>query len=239
MTKQISVACNFGSAEFLDEVVSATCDLEGIVSYTIGPALTHEGLLKVVRKIRKQTDKSIVLDQQRTITSSSVDPQPILNSAARSGINAIVLAHVPDLKANESWIKEAHKRDLCVKSMPELYSEAETKNGQNPKMGVADMIMQQVADLGVSSFMLQGESPWRVSYYLNAVGKLGIENPALHFTRAADPESQRLCPPLRMPALSSIDCVALVGRAIYGGASALDIRQRAEQLTANFAANGS
>ncbi len=109
------VSCDFVSEDKLREVVSKTCEIEGVVGYKLGFLLGYSnGLRTGPRIIREYTTKHIMYDHQKAGTDTTFMGVDFAKLMKDSGMDSVILFPFTGPFVEDKWIDECRKNDLGV-----------------------------------------------------------------------------------------------------------------------------
>lgn len=113
--RTVIAAADVKSLKKLEDLVDATCDVQGIGGYKIGFALgLTYGLEKVVKVIRGLTDLPIIYDHQKAGTDIPDLGPTFAEVVAKSGVNAAILFPFGGAATEREWIDACWDENLTV-----------------------------------------------------------------------------------------------------------------------------
>jgi len=167
LNQSIIVACDVKDVNKLKELISQTCDVEGIGGYKLGSILVIKyGLPKLVETIRKFTDLPVIYDHQKAMTDIPEIGKEFINAVKDAGVNALIGFPQSGPKTEEVWIKNAKEINLEVIIGGEMTHEKyKTSEGGYIADEALDEIYLLAARLGVNNFVVPGTRKERVIHY--------------------------------------------------------------------------
>ncbi len=191
LERSVIVACDVLTLKELDNLVSSTCDIVKIGGYKVGFALGLEhGLKRIVRTIRKRTDKPIMYDHQKGGTDVPHTGALFADVMANAGIDYAILFPFSSPSTESAWIDALLKSGVtpivgAMMTIPDFLN----SNGGFLDISAVRRIMEIACSKGVTDFVLPGNKPAQAqelrsiieshiskpSYYLPGVGAQGGE----------------------------------------------------------------
>jgi orotidine-5'-phosphate decarboxylase len=204
ITRKRSVipACDVQFDRF-KKVVEATRDVPGIGGYKVGVAFLDVGLKTVADAAKDLTDKPVIYDHQKAGTDiHESSPQAFMDAMVRAGISAVILFPQAGPITQYEWTIAAQERGLGVIIGGEMTHPrflegdfAEGKKGytqlfeglgiEEPLTGYLRAnapaeIYRLAAKMGVTDFVVPGNKPDRIRYYVSLLQRFGVVNPTFY-----------------------------------------------------------
>ena len=228
--KAVIVAADVTTMEELENLVTETCDVDGIEGYKIGLALgLTYGIGEVVATIRKHTNLPIIYDHQKAGNDIPEMGSTFATVVARGSVDAAILFPFGGALTEREWIKACQDQNLYVLVGGHMTQrEFLSSEGGFIADNAPPRIYSLAAECGVDNFVVPGNKVMFVEKYRNLVEEiLGANNYALwapgfisqkgeitEFAKKAGPVWR-----------------AIVGSAIY---KANDINKAARMITASI-----
>lgn len=166
----------------LSRLVKETSDIHKVGGYKLPYVSIEEGLKHWVKRARKYTDKSLILDGQKF----SPDPKPETNEKSimalkRTGIDAVIVFPFTGPEAQEYFTKIAREEDLkiIIGGMMTHRRYLSGEKGYLPYSAVQKMY-RNAAKQGVKDFFLPGNKPDSIRTIRQIILNEGVQNPEFY-----------------------------------------------------------
>jgi orotidine-5'-phosphate decarboxylase len=226
--RSIIVSCDVKNINDLLNLVTQTCDVDGIGGYKIGSILTMRyGIDKLVETIREFTDKPIIYDHQKAMTDIPDLADDFVSTVKELGVDALIGFPQSGPLTEEAWIKACTYHNLEVIIGGEMtHPKYKRSEGGYLADEALDEIYLLAARLGVNNFVVPGTLPARVKHYREImepiVKDLTFYSPGFIAQGGVITE---------IAEVAGRKWHAIVGRAIY---TAKNIKAAAEEMTKNL-----
>ncbi len=223
--RSIIIRADVKDLDSLKNLVSQTCDIEGIGGYKLGAILTIPyGLPLLVKTVRQFTDLPIIYDHEKGATDFPDLAEDFISAVKNSGVDALIIFPVMGPATEETWISTANKANLELI----VGGEMTHPNYKRSEGGfIADEALDEIyllaAKHGINNFVVPGNKKERIEYYLGMLkpivkSKIAFWSPGFGIQGGKIDE---------IPLSKDFDFHPIVGRAIY---AASNIRAAAEKL---------
>ena len=228
--KSIIPSLDVSTLEGMNEIVSATHDLQGIGGYKIGFSLgLRFGLPKVMQQIRDITQKPVIYDHQKGATDIPDTAKQFAEACAEAGVTSVIYYPQSGPQSLKKWIEEPQKQGLGVIVGTEMTHPGFLKSEGGFIDDQAPFKMLEIAlEMGVTEFAVPGNKPQKILEYRKlieqklAAGKYSLYSPGLVAQGGEVSESARA---------AGERWHAIIGRAIYGLNSIEEMRRAAENYS--------
>jgi orotidine-5'-phosphate decarboxylase len=224
--KSVIPACDVVYLEELEELVSATHDVEGIGAYKIGFGLALSyGLPVVCESIREWTDLPIIYDHQKAATDTPHTGELFAKTCKDAGVDAVILFPQAGPETEKAWIKACKDERLGVIVGGEMTHPAYilSEGGWIDDLALAK-IYTIARDMGVRDFVVPGNKPEKIKRYVSTLKDVDpiFYSPGLVAQGGEISESAKA---------AGERWHAIVGRGIY---QAKDMNKAAKELTSEL-----
>ncbi len=178
----VIVSCDVATIAELNALVSATCDVEGIVGYKVGFTLAlRHGLPEVTRNIGNLTDLPVIYDHQKAGTDVPQSGDPFAEACRDGGVKGVILFPQAGPDSEVSFIKGLFKLNMTTFVGGEMthlsYLE---KGGGFLRDNSPFDIYKTAAHNGVRYFIVPGTKPDKTEMYGDYISKI-VEEPIFCF----------------------------------------------------------
>ena len=113
--KSIIPSCDVSDIEYLEKLVTSTCNIKGIGGYKVGLELViRYGLDEIVRNIKLHTPLPIIYDHQKGGTDIPGLGIKFARACKRTGVDAVILFPFGGKSTEVAWIKACQDTGLTV-----------------------------------------------------------------------------------------------------------------------------
>ena len=158
--RSIIPACDVDEKK-LEELVKATCDIDGIGGYKLGFMLGLSiGLPRAVEIIRKHSNKPVIYDHQKAATDIPDTGLQFAKTCKSAGIDSIILFPMAGPETERAWIDYALAEDLkvIVGGLMTHKKYVQSEGGYLSDDGIIKMY-ETAAGLGVNDYVVPGNNP--------------------------------------------------------------------------------
>lgn len=221
----IIVACDIDNIEKLQEIISTTSDVTGVVGYKIGCTLAlRYGLPLLVRRIRNCTDLPIIYDHQKAGTDIPQIGQEFANVCKEGGVEGVILFPQAGPVTEIEFIKNVFELDMIPLVGGEMtHPKYLSREGGFIHDDAPFEMYKIAAELKVEYFIVPGTKPEMINKYSTFLAKV-VEQPKFCFPgigrQGGDIEEA-------VKAANGNPAYAIIGSAIY---SCINMREGAKRF---------
>lgn len=175
--KSVIPACDVATLKELEEIVEATSAIKKIGAYKIGFSLgLGFGLEKIVKTIRKHSDKPIIYDHQKAGTDIPDTGKAFAAVCKKAGVDAVIFFPQSGPETEKAWIKAAQEAGLGVIVGGEMTHPSYLQKDNGFIADEAPKRMYEIAaQLGVQDFVVPGNKPEKIEFYRQFLESKGIK----------------------------------------------------------------
>ncbi len=218
-------ACDVSSLKQLKELVQLTCEVDGVVGYKVGFSLAlRYGLKRVVETVREYSDLPVVYDHQKAGTDIPRMAEGFAEVCSEASLDGVIIFPLAGPETLKSFVEELVKHGL----KPFVGAEMTHPKYLGSEGGfIIDEALERIyvvaAELGVDCFVVPGNKPGRISFYVKLLS--GIVKKPVFCLPGIGKQGGDIVSAFKSTV--NFPSYAIIGSAIYG---AENIKEAAENF---------